>query len=79
MQVFPRLIQLLFCFQSVCLGFIRIWENISEIWIREEKWKSEWFSSTMASSLRFLENEKVLCFHGPLIYEAKVQKVRWST
>merc|ERR1719151_274382 len=29
----------------------------------------------MASSLRFLENVKVLCFHGPLIYEAKVQKV----
>merc|ERR1719356_2384972 len=24
---------------------------------------------------RFLEGEKILCFHGPLIYEAKIQKV----
>ena len=24
---------------------------------------------------RFVEGEKVLCFHGPLIYEAKIQKV----
>ena len=24
---------------------------------------------------KFLEGEKVLCFHGPLIYEAKIQKV----
>ena len=24
---------------------------------------------------KFLEGEKILCFHGPLIYEAKIQKV----
>merc|ERR1711860_367429 len=24
---------------------------------------------------RFLEGEKIFCFHGPLIYEAKIQKV----
>jgi hypothetical protein len=24
---------------------------------------------------RFAENERILCFHGPLIYEAKIQKV----
>ena len=23
---------------------------------------------------RFAEGEKILCFHGPLIYEAKIQK-----
>ena len=33
-------------------------------------------TSSQSSSLRFIENEKVLCFHGPLIYEAKVNKVR---
>ena len=33
-------------------------------------------TSSQSPSLRFKENEKVLCFHGPLIYEAKVQKVR---
>ena len=26
---------------------------------------------------KFLEGEKVLCFHGPLIYEAKIQKVEF--
>ena len=25
---------------------------------------------------RFLEGERVLCFHGPLIYEAKINKVK---
>ena len=24
---------------------------------------------------RFVEGERILCFHGPLIYEAKIQKV----
>ncbi len=24
---------------------------------------------------KFLDGEKILCFHGPLIYEAKIQKV----
>ena len=27
---------------------------------------------------RFLEGEKILCFHGPLIYEAKIQKVEYA-
>ena len=27
---------------------------------------------------KFLQNEKVLAFHGPLIYEAKIQKVAES-
>ena len=42
--------------------------------------------STLASSnpedpqidTRFVEGEKVLCFHGPLIYEAKIQKVEFK-
>lgn len=29
----------------------------------------------MPPKLKFAENEKVLCYHGPLLYEAKVD--RW--
>ena len=32
----------------------------------------------MPFKLKFHEGEKVLCFHGPLIYEAKVKKVLYS-
>lgn len=32
------------------------------------------------SSLSYAVNEKVLCFHGPLLYEAKVLKAEnWTT
>ena len=27
---------------------------------------------------RFLEGEKILCFHGHLIYEVKIQKVEYA-
>ncbi|KAF2347566.1 RNA binding activity-knot of a chromodomain [Trinorchestia longiramus] len=30
----------------------------------------------MATKTKFIEGEKVLCFHGPLIYEAKCLKVQ---
>lgn len=29
----------------------------------------------MTSAVTYAANERVLCYHGPLIYEAKVQKV----
>ncbi|CAL4168365.1 unnamed protein product, partial [Meganyctiphanes norvegica] len=33
-------------------------------------------NTTMAPKTKFIEGEKVLCFHGPLIYEAKCLKVQ---
>merc|ERR1711962_349096 len=33
-------------------------------------------ATTMAPKTKFVESEKVLCFHGPLIYEAKCLKVQ---
>ena len=32
-------------------------------------------SQAPPTDTKFLEGEKILCFHGPLIYEAKIQKV----
>ena len=31
--------------------------------------------ASATASVRFADGEKVLCFHGPLIYEAKIQKL----
>jgi len=35
-----------------------------------------WSTMTKTSKTLFTENEKVLCFHGPLIYEAKVCQIQ---
>ena len=32
----------------------------------------EEYTTTMPPKYKFTENEKVLCYHGPLLYEAKV-------
>ena len=37
--------------------------------------KFELHTSTLMSAQTFIVNERVLCYHGPLIYEAKVLKV----
>ena len=36
---------------------------------------TNWLTATMPPKLKYVEGEKVLCFHGPLLYEAKVSSV----
>jgi len=35
-------------------------------------------SQAPPTDTKFMEGEKILCFHGPLIYEAKIQKVEFK-
>ncbi len=51
------------------LAFDQLKMSVDKAMINEEEAGDE-----DAPMLRFSESEKILCFHGPLIYEAKINK-----
>lgn len=68
-------ISMFWMFWSVLVRISRLWDAEVEFLSHSTYHHLYLMSASSSTAVTFAQNERVLCYHGPLIYEAKVLKV----